>query len=335
MVRAMARSRSILVAGMLGAVLWRWCGSSDPSPTASLGVLHTAVLRDGFAIMEPDGDRHVVEVDTDGTRLRRRAIPVTGDARVIGTHQGAAVAWLDRKKVKLALVKGDGELGPASEWGRHATTLCESAASNDQRFAIGWLENDGRVWFVHGPMSPTMTVSTVAEAQTLRAEWCGITSAEDYIALLWREGARWFLNMCSRKECTGMVARVPLDPKHALLAFGCTREGCLIAFRDQKSNTNLGFIGVTGKKQWVKQLSQATQSTDVTITALGAKAMAVGFVSREGANVLRVSKDGAMERAWADPASTEVPSVAWTKDRLLIAIPEGGSVRHDVVQAPR
>ena len=63
--------------------------------------------------------------------------------------------------------------------------------------------------------------------------------------------------------------------------------------------------------------------------------MAVGFVSNEGANVLRVSKTGAMERAWADPASTEVPSVAWTKDRLLIAIPEGDTIRHEVVQAPR
>lgn len=297
------------------------------------------MLRDGFAIMEAEGDRHVVEVDADGNRRRRRAVPIVTDARVIGTSRGPAVGWLDRKKVKLALVTGDGELGQASEWGRNATTLCEGAASNDQRFAIGWLEGDGRIWFVHGPMSSAlpaaMTMTTAGDPQPMRAEWCGITSAGDYIALLWREGSRWFLNMCSKKECTGMVARVPLDPKHALLAVGCTREGCLLAFRDQRSNTHLGFIGVTGKKQWVKPLTQATQSTEVSITAIGAKAMAVGFVSREGANVLRVSKDGAMERAWADPASTEVPSVAWAKDRLLVAIPEGDKVRHEVVQAPR
>ena len=330
----MARTRTILVVGLVGAVLWTWCRSSPSAPTASEGVLHTAVLRDGFGIMEADGDRHVVEVDMDGTRRRRRAVPIVGDARVIGTNQGAAVAWLDRKKVKLALVKGDGELGQPSEWGRNATALCESAASNDERFGVGWLESDGRVWFVHGPLSPAIAATPFA-AQTMDADWCGITSAGDYIALLWREGSRWFLNMCSKKECTGMVARVPLDPKHALLAFGCSREGCLIAFRDQKSNTNLSFIGVTDKKQWVKQLTEAAQSTEVSITAIGAKAMAVGFVAREGATVLRVSKDGAMERAWADPASTEVPSVAWAKDRLLIAIPDGDSVRHEVVQVPR
>ncbi len=330
----MARPRTVLVLGLLSVVVWSWCGSSPSAPPPAHGVLHTAVLRDGFGIMEADGNRHVVEVDTDGNRRRRRAIPVVGDARVVGTNQGAAVAWLDRKKVKLALVKGDGELGQPSEWGRNATALCEGAASNDERFGIGWLESDGRVWFVHGPMSPAIAAAPVT-TQAMAADWCGITSAGDYIALLWREGARWFLNLCSKKECTGMVARVPLDPKHALLAFGCSREGCLIAFRDQKSNTHLGFIGVTGKKQWVKPLTEAAQSTEVSITAIGAKAMAVGFVAREGATVLRVSKAGAMERAWADPASTEVPSVAWAKDRLLIAIPESGGVRHDVVQAPR
>ncbi len=241
--------------------------------------------------------------------------------------------------MKLALVKGDGELGQASEFGRNATILCEGAASNDQRFAIGWIESDGRLWFVHGPTSAESTTSppseSLASVAPMRAEWCGVTSAGDYIALFWREGARWFLNMCSRKECTSMVARVPLDPKHALLATGCTREGCLIAFRDQKSNTHLGWIGVTGKKQWSKPLTQAAQSTDISMAAIGAKAMAVGFVSKEGASVLRVSKDGAMERAWADPASTEVPSVAWAKERLLIAIPEAGGVRHEVVQTPR
>ena len=342
MVPGMARPRSILVVGLLGALVWRWCASPSATPATSVGILHTAVLRDGFAIMEADGDRHVVEVDEDGNRRRRRAVPVVTDARVIGTSQGTAVGWLDRKKVKLARVTGDGELGQASEWGRNATALCESAASNDQRFGIGWLESDGRVWFVHGPMSSAVSgvrhspvMFAGSEAEVMRADWCGITSAGDYIALLWREGSRWFLNMCSKKECTNMVARVPLDPKHALLAFGCTREGCLLAFRDQKSNTNLGWIGVTGKKQWVKPLAQATQSTEVSITAIGKNAMAVGFVSKEGASVLRVSKTGAMERAWADPASTEVPSVAWNKDRLLVAIPEGDKVRHEVVVTPQ
>ncbi len=330
----MARPRSILVVGLLGAVVWTWCRSSASTPTATDGVLHTSVLRDGFAIMEADGDRHVIEVDTDGNHRRRRAVPIVGDARVFGTNQGAAVAWLDQKKVKLALVKGDGELGQPSEWGRNAKAMCEGVASNDQRFGVGWLESDGRVWFVHGPLSPAIAVTPFA-AQTMDAEWCSITSAGDYIALFWREGSRWFLNMCSAKECTNLVARVPLDPKHAFLDAACTRDGCLIAFRDQKSNTHLGFIGVTGKKQWVKQLTEAVHSTEVSITALGTKAMAVGFVSREGATVLRVSKTGSMERAWADPSSTEVPSVAWAKDRLLIAIPEGDAIRHDVVQAPR
>lgn len=331
----MPRPRSIVLVGLLGALLWKFYGSPAATPTASVGILHTAVLRDGFAIMESEGDRHVINLDEDGNRRRRSAVPIVTDARVVGTSQGTAVGWLDRKKVKLALVKADGGLGQASEWGRNAIALCDGAASNDQRFAIGWLESDGRLWFVHGPMSSALTPTPAGDEQLPRADWCGVTSADDYIALLWREGSRWFLNMCSKKECTGMVARIPLDAKHALLAFGCTREGCLLAFRDQKSNTHLGFIGVTGKKQWVKPLTEATQSTEVTIAAIGKHAMAVGFVAKEGSTVLRVSKTGAMERAWADPASTEVPSVAWARDRLLVAIPDGDAIRHDVLVAPR
>ncbi|MBA3456325.1 MAG: hypothetical protein H0T42_24705, partial [Deltaproteobacteria bacterium] len=71
----MARLRSILLVGLLGAVLWTWCGSSPSTPKTSGEIFHTAVLRDGFGIMEAEGDRHVVEVDTDGNRRRRRAIP--------------------------------------------------------------------------------------------------------------------------------------------------------------------------------------------------------------------------------------------------------------------
>ncbi len=335
----MSRARTWIVVGILGFATWRACGSSSPEalPTAT-GILHTAVLRDGFAVMEPDGDRHVIEVDGDGKLRDRRAVPLTTEARVFGTRQGVAVAWHAGKQVKLALVTGDGKLGEPSVWGRNATTICDGAASNDQRFAIGWLESDGRVWFVHGPMTnaavsaPVVSEPGVAGLQ--RAEWCAITSAGDYIALFWREGSRFFMNMCSKKECTNMVARVPLDSRHALLGVGCTREGCLIAFRDQTSKTHVGWMGVTGKKQWSKPLTEATQATEVSIAAIGNRAMAVGFVGKEGATILRISKDGAMERAWADPSSTEVPSVAWAKNRLLVAIPEGGGVRHEVLVAP-
>jgi hypothetical protein len=41
-----------------------------------------------------------------------------------------------------------------------------------------------------------------------------------------------------------------------------------------------------------------------------------------------------MERAWADPPSREMPSVAWARQRLLVAIAEGDTIRHDVVAAP-
>lgn len=331
----MSRARTLMFVGLLGFATWRACRSSAPeAPPASTGVLHTAVLRDGFAVMESDGDRHVVEVDGEGKLRNRRAVPVGNEARVFGTPQGVAVGWHAGKQIKLALVTGDGKLGEPSVWGRNATMMCDGVASNDQRFGVGWLESDGRVWVVSGPMTSTVTAVSAPE-QLARSEWCGITSAGDHIALLWREGSKTFINLCSKKECSGLVAPLPLDPRHELLAFGCTRESCLLAFRDQQSNTHVGQMGVTGKKWWSKPLTEAAQSTEVTIAPVGKKSMAVGFVAKEGATVLRIAnKNGAMERLWADPSSTEVPSVAWSKDRLFVAIPEGGGVRHEVLAAP-
>ena len=321
--------------GILGLATWRACGSSSSkAPATSTGILHTAVLRDGFAAMEDAGDRHVVEVDTNGTLRSRRAIPVSGEARVMGTRQGVAVGWLDNNKVKLALVTGDGKLGEPSVWGRDARMLCEGAASNDQRFGIGWIEKDGRVWFVHGPTAAAMEVVSLPQ-QGVGAEWCSLASAGDHIALLFREGSKIYINMCSKKECSGLVAPLPLDPRHQLLAIGCSKESCMLAFRDQQANTWIGQMGVTGKKWWSKQLTEAASSTEISIAAIGKKSMAVGFVAKEGATVLRVdNKKGVMERLWADPSSTEVPSVAWAKDQLFVAIPEGGGVRHEVLAAP-
>jgi len=321
--------------GVLGFATWRACGSSSSeSPPTSTNILHTAVLRDGFAALEYEGDRHVVEVDANGTFRNRRAVPVRGEARVFGTRQGVAVGWLDNKKVKLALVTGDGKLGEASVWGRDAQMMCEGTASNDLRFGVGWLEKDGRVWFVHGPTAAAMEVVSLPHPGVV-AEWCGITSAGDQIALLFREGSKIYMNMCSKKECSGLVAPLPLDPRHQLLAIGCSKDSCMLAFRDQQSNTHVGQMGVTGKKWWSKQLTEAVSSTEVSIAAIGKKSMAVGFVAKEGATVLRVdNKKGLMERLWADPSSTEVPSVAWAKDRLFVAIPEGDGVRHEVLAAP-
>ncbi|MDB4961160.1 MAG: hypothetical protein JWP01_1159 [Myxococcales bacterium] len=328
----MRRPRLLAIGLCVLAIAW-W--RRDDAPPTSVGPLYTAVLRDGFAIMEAAGDRHVLELDREGARRRRSAIPVITDARVVGTRTGAAVGFLDEGRVKLGRVTDDGTLGGITAWGHKVDRLCDGAASNDLRFAIGWLERNGKLSYVHGPVTAELATTEVATTEhTTRATgWCAITSAGEDIAVFWREGTRLFMQTCSTRTCS-MLVRIPLNPKQALVAQGCSSEGCLLAFRNETGKPQLGWMTLAGKPLWSKPLPQATSRTAFSITAIGARAMAVGFVSSEGATVLRVSNTGAMERAWADPASTEQPSVAWASGQLLVAIADGDTIRHDVVAAP-
>ena len=85
-------------------------------------------------------------------------------ARVVGGRAGTLFAWLSDKRLRLALVGEDGTLGAPSAWGRNALQLCDGVATGDHRFGVGWLERDGGVWFVHGPIGAAVNATAVPAA---------------------------------------------------------------------------------------------------------------------------------------------------------------------------
>lgn len=327
---------ALIAIGVRSAADVRAPGSSAPG-------LQVATLRDGFVIAEQHGDvHHVREVERSGSL--RHAIEVAqraSAARVVGARNGTVFAWLAGKKLRLALVGDDGRLGAPSTWGRSATQLCDGVATGDHRFGVGWLERDGRVWFVHGPTGaalatavPATEVPASGAEATARISWCGIAAADDHIALFWREGTRVFLNMCSEKGCSALITRVPLHADHELIAYGCVRDECAAAFRKPDGSTHLGWFDLRGKVAWSRPLAAAAGSRIAMATA-GPRAIAVSYVGAHGAEVVRVTRAGAFHRVWSEPAAHEAPALAWSRDRLLVAHRREGVVSTAVVKLPR
>ncbi len=301
--------------------------------------LSVAVTPEGFALMEgAPSDRHVVAIDRDGQPMYRRAVPViVPQARMVGTRSGVAVGWLDRAKVQLARVTGDGQLGEPSRWGKKVQALCEGTASNEHMFAMGWLESDDSAWVVFGPLQQAAVSVPLppAERATTKTTWCGVTSAGKKIALLTRDNKRRMLMyLCDRKGCAGLPTRIPIHPKQEYAGMTCTADACLVAFRDDQG-THLGWITIQGKIAWSRPLADATPDTTFSLVAAGERAFAVGYATREGATVIRVIQSGSMVRAWADPYSSEPPVLAWASDRLLVAHRHGDNVAPEIVPLPR
>jgi hypothetical protein len=334
-----------MIACLLATAIARVGGAHDVEvPTAS--DLQVAVLPDGFvAMVGAPSDRHLGALDWDGKPLYRRAVPVIApEARVVGTSAGPAVGWVENKKLELARVSGDGELTDKTTWGKRVNRLCEGTASNASRWGIAWLENDGRVWVLHGNASKPADESThvlssmgQADAEMTRTVWCGVTSAGEKIALLWADQhKRMQLNLCDRKGCSGAVMRVPLSKKETYAGLACLEAACLVVARDARGVANLGwFTAPHGRLTWWKPLTDATPDTTFSVTAAGDRAFVVGYVTREGATATRVIESGSMVRAWADPHSTETPVLTWANDRLLAAHRHGDSYALEVVALPR
>jgi hypothetical protein len=302
--------------------------------------LQTAVLSTGFAFMDgAPTDRHIVTVDWDGANAKRRAVPVVApEARMIGTGAGVAVGWLEKSKLHLARVTGDGELGEVSHWGKRVKRLCARTVSNEHLYGIGWLENDGTVWVVYGAMKTQLAAAgaTVDDAAATRTVWCGVAAAGKKVALLWSDQHnRMNINFCDPKAgCT--TARVPLSKKETFAGIACHEKRCLMVARDAKGTANAGWFSVPqGKLTWWKPLTDATPDTAFSLTAAGDNAFAVGYVTREGATAIRVIESGSMVRAWADPYSTDAPELAWSNDRLLVAHRHASGVAPEVVPLPR
>lgn len=300
--------------------------ASRPGPDAAARTHQAAVLADGLALLDDaPGARRLLELDEGGVR-REVALGLRAEARLVGTRVGAALAWQEGKRLRLALVDDEGALPEPSTWGRSVQRLCEGAASNDQRFGVGWLEADGNVWMVHGPSGP-QALAAAAELgpEAPRAEWCGIASAADRIALLWR-AKRYYVNFCDTRECAPLVTQLPLDADDVLLGFGCLRDRCLLAARDRRGAARLVLTSPRGKVQWSAPLDVAAD-TAVSIVGAGPRAFAVAARGVSGAAALRVDLEGRVARLWHD-LDADVPSLAWSKDQLLIAYRRHGELEH-------
>lgn len=310
---------------LAGVCAWLWWRGGDP-------VTHdtqrqAAVLADGFALF--DGHR-VLEVDRQGKQRKTHALSHDDDLRLVGTPNGAVAAWIENKKLKLTLVGTNKD----AVWGNSARLLCDGAASNDERFAVGWLEADDRLWYVHGDMQRrTAEVAEVAApigiATMDRRGWCGIASAKDLIALLWRDRDRLYITTCTRKKCSGLPASVALGREETLLGFGCVRDACLIAARDKSKPPRLQLVTESGATKWTKPL--ATSVYQVSIIGAGDRAFAVGYVGETGTEVVRIDRKGTLAPLWKGAAAKHAPALAWSRDQLFIGH-DGGST---VVGAPR
>ena len=299
-----------------------------------------AVTADGFALLEgANNDRHVVTVGRDGAGARRWAVPVTApNVRMTGTSVGVLIAWQNKNKnkVEVSRLLDDGELGVTREYGKRVVQLCDGVASNDRRWGVAWQERDGGLWMVHGPTQQKFEAALVPVATAGPATWCALRSAGKSIAFVWRDKQkRGFINFCSDSGCDGAVIRLPVSQKHSLEDIACNDTACLVALRDERGAALLGWMTRLGKVVWSKPLTDATAESRFALAAAGSKAFVAGYVTREGATVVRAIEGGSLVRAWADPYSRAMPALAWATDRLFVAHRhEGGAVAPEVVPLP-
>lgn len=328
----------VLACVVVAAVAWPRHGADGSGP----GGLQVGVLRDGFVFTHlGDDGRRVVELDVAGHARRTLMVPQRDDRRVVGTSVGTAIGWQDGQKIRVARVEDGADLG---SWGKAARQLCDGVASNDKRFAVGWLESDESVWIVHGPVAethvadagePTAGRALAGEAAVpsnalARTDWCGVASAEDNVALLWRSADRLRFTMCSSKRCSTLSAAFAFDRRLPLLGFGCLRNACLVASRDAAGNARIAFLTQTSRTKWTRPLT--TASSSVSIVGVGDHAFALGHATSDGTEVVRVDREGAITPLWRGPISTTAPALAWSSGRLLIARPSGDTILHDIIE---
>ena len=313
------KRRTLVVLAVVGA--WWWRRNGDARPPVQQPVM-AAVTPGGFAALVGPRDVHdswrVVEVTRGGETEGQRALRVDGEVRLVGTSQGPAVGWLDGGRLKLATLDEDGRPENVTTWGKRARQLCEGAASNAQRFGIGWLEADGRVWFVHGPLGRLASAPEATEVATA-GTWCGIASAQHNVVLLWREGARLVMNFCGAKSCANVI-NVPLDRGDALLGFGCVGDSCLFAARDKRGVAKL--VRVTTKGRAIaRTVDDAAADTAISVVGAGSRAFAIAYVaSDKRTTIRRVGVDGDFTQVYHLEPADFAPAIAWAADKLVVVL---------------
>jgi len=308
------------------AIAWLWWTRHPPA--AELGVPQAMVLNDGFGIVDgPDTGRVFLQLDRNGSQRSRVELPkLAPDIRVVGARSGPLAVWIDRGKIALQSIQPDGTLGAREEFGKKVAMLCEGVATNDYRFGVSWMENDGRIWVVHGPVTDA-AASNDEDTDVPKPTWCGVASADEDIALLWADGKKIKQNNCDRRSCRNTVAKIAIDPKQ-LVGFGCVFEGCLFATRDGKVTS----FSDRGTKQWTRDLPDVRAGERVSIIG-GKRRFAVGYHTTTGAAVVRFDLSGKATAVWTDNAD-QAPVLALSRDRLAISYHRANELQNRVVTLP-
>jgi len=319
-----ATNRWWVVIAAVAAVWWvRRRGDDLPAPNPHV---QAAVLSDGFvAVFGEASGRRVYELDRRGGKQRVVPLRLDGDARVVGTRGGTAVGWQAGNKVKLGVLASSGDIEDVSTWGKKVVRLCDGAASNDRRFGVGWLEADGGVWLVHGPVEQgvrTEAIEVAADATTAKPSWCGIASADEDIALIFRDGRKLMMNLCTRRECKRHVTRVPVADNATLLAFGCARAACLFASRDNQGAIRILRVTENGR---VASRAFAEAAPDTQMSIIGtSRQFAVSYVAADGlptVSVLDLDLRVSVLSYFSD--TDEAPSLAFGAELMLVATRQG------------
>jgi len=313
--------RWLLALAVMGICVWWWRGDSS-SRDGDDHELQAAVLADGFALF--DGHR-VIELDRKGQQRKQHGFAREDEVRVVGSPSGPLAGFIESKKVRLVRV-ASGQGGQV--FGKSVRLMCDGAATNDERFAIAWLEADDVLWFVHGDTRTKRTDAQAVAAEPIaattvaRKNWCGVASALDQIALFWRDGNRLFIQTCTRKKCSGLPATVKFDSRDTLLGFGCVRDACLLASRDREGRARLQYVTESGSTKWMWNLP--IDKLEVAVIGAGENAFAVGYSTDRATQVLRVERNRTITTVWTGPAAAHAPALAWSRDQLLVGHHGGG-----------
>jgi hypothetical protein len=321
--------RGVVIAIAIGAL-----GDNGQPELAMTKTMQPTVLHDGFAVLEAPAWQPIVrEIDRSGAVRFHEYMPVGTPvhSRVVGTSGGTALAWLEGWRAKLALIDADGELTSHTEWGTEVNRLCDQVASTDLRYGIGWQEPHA-LWLLHGSVQRGTHDPTAIQVRRSSStiDWCGITSADDQIALLWFEDGQTFISMCST-NCSA-PRRVQINTDRVLLGFGCVRDGCAIAYVDHDTYAKLGWFTASGELVWTMQMG-GTGFRNVSIANAGCTVVA--SYGAPDATVFSVTRDG-ITRVWHDPDRPFAPAVVWSNGVLMLShlSPDLNDITFDVMPLP-
>jgi len=267
------------------------------------GPLQVAVVRDGFAVL---AGHRIHAVDAGGELGGSVAIGELADVRVVGLGTGTSVVWRTGVKLQVARVEADGRLGPREQFGQRVERVCEGTATNEHRFGVAWLESDGTLRFVHGPIAQELSVAS-ARGRT----YCAIASAGRQIALVWRDGGRVELNLCG-KHCKSRVARVAIDNR-PILGVACTDDACAFAQRSA-TGVDVTWVKHSGKQVWQKPLPDATPDSAVALVGAGDR-IAIAYETGGEPAVRAADRSGNLSAIWQG----RLPALAWAHGKLLVA----------------